>query len=227
MIEYDLKAVIPARLGSSRVDRKVLQEIFPGVSLLKNKIDQLAKVLPKKNIIVNTESQEIAQHVEKEGVNIHFRDPFYADAHKATWSELIVHVVSPIDAKHVAWTPCVCPFFDETEFMESFNNYEKNVIDGDYDSLVSVTSLRSYIWGEKKALNYSPTKDCTMSQGLPVWYEVTNGNYMASRELMLNYAYVLGDKPFLDVRSQKCKIDIDTNTDLKIARAFGQIENRK
>lgn len=224
MIKYDLTAVIPARLGSSRVDKKVLQEIYPGVSLLKNKIDQLAKVLPKKNIIVNTESQEIAQHVEKEGVNIHFRDPFYADAHKATWSELIVHLVSPIDAKHVAWTPCVCPFFDETEFMESFNNYEKNVIHGDYDSLVSVTSLRSYIWSDKKALNYSPTKDCTMSQGLPVWYEVTNGNYMASKELMLNYAYVLGNKPFLDVRSQKCKIDIDTNTDLKLARAFGQID---
>ena len=48
MIKYDLIAVIPARLGSSRVKRKVLQDIIPGVSLLKNKIDQLAKVLPKK-----------------------------------------------------------------------------------------------------------------------------------------------------------------------------------
>ena len=63
MIKYDLIAVIPARLGSSRVEGKVLQEITPGVSLLKNKIDQLAKVLPKENIIVNTEAREIAQHV--------------------------------------------------------------------------------------------------------------------------------------------------------------------
>jgi CMP-N-acetylneuraminic acid synthetase len=226
MVKYDLIAVIPARLGSSRVKRKVLQDISPGVSLLKNKIDQLAKVLPKRNIIVNTESREIAQHVEKEGVNIHFRDPFYADAHKATWSELIVHVVTPIDAKHVAWAPCVCPFFDETEFMESFNNYEENVIHGKYDSLVSVTSLRSYIWSDTKALNYSPNKDCTMSQGLPAWYEVTNGNYMASKELMLIRAYVLGEKPFLDIRSQKCKIDIDTATDLSIARAFSQINKK-
>ena len=62
-----------------------------------------------------------------------------------------------------------------------------------------------------------------MSQGLPSWYEVTNGNYMAAKELMLNYAYVLGEKPFLDIRSQKCKIDIDTTTDLKLARAFYQI----
>ena len=29
MIEYDLIAVIPARFGSSRVDRNVLQEIMP------------------------------------------------------------------------------------------------------------------------------------------------------------------------------------------------------
>ncbi len=223
MIKYDLIAIIPARLGSSRVDRKVLQEIYPGVSLLKNKIDQLTKILPKKNIIVNTESREIAQHVEKEGINIHFRDPFYADAHKASWSELILHLVSPIDAKHIAWTPCVCPFFDEIEFKESFDNYEENVINGKYDSLVSVTNLRSYIWSDERALNYSANKDCTMSQGLPSWYEVTNGNYMASKELMLSHAYVLGETPYLDVRSQKCKIDIDTTTDLKLARAFSQI----
>ena len=224
MTNYNLCAVIPARLGSSRVERKVLREISPGVSLLKNKIDQLSKVLPKNKIIVNTESREIAQHVEKEGVTIHFRDPYYADAHKASWSELILHVVAPIESKHIAWTPCVCPFFDEVEFLESFNNYEENVINGSYDSLVSVTSLRSYIWNNEQALNYSPNKDCTMSQGLPSWYEVTNGNYMASKELMLSYAYVLGDKPFLDIRSQKCKIDIDTITDLKLARAFKQIE---
>ena len=224
MYKYDLCAVIPARLGSSRVDRKVLQEIFPGVSLLKNKIDQLSKVLPKKNIIVNTEAREIANHVEKEGITVHFRDPYYADAHKASWSELIVHVVSPIEAKHIAWTPCVCPFLDEIELAESFDNYEEHVINGEYDSLVSVTNLRSYIWNDEKALNYSPNKDCTMSQGLPSWYEVTNGNYMASKELMLSYAYVLGEKPFLDIRSQKCKIDIDTITDLKLARAFNQIE---
>tara|TARA_Y100000589_G_scaffold67606_1_gene59285 strand:- start:1316 stop:1987 length:672 start_codon:yes stop_codon:yes gene_type:complete len=223
MVKFDLIAVIPARLGSSRVKRKVLQDLFPGVSLLKNKIDQLAKVLPKKKIIVNTESREIAQHAEKEGVRIHFRDPYYADAHKASWSELIVHVVSPIEATHVAWTPCVCPFLDEIEFMESFDNYEKHVINGNYDSLVSVTNLRSFIWDSEKALNYSHGKDFTYSQDLPAWYEVTNGNYMASKKLMLKHAYVLGNKPYLDIRSQKCKIDIDTTTDLKLARAFGQI----
>ena len=226
MIKYDLIAVIPARLGSSRVKRKVLQDIIPGVSLLKNKIDQLAKVLPKKNIVVNTESREIAQHVKREGNKIHFRDPFYADAHKATWSEVIVHAVTPIAATHIAWTPCVCPFFDEIEFMESFDNYEKNVIHGEYDSLVSVTNLRSYIWDNEKALNYSHGKDFTYSHNLPAWYEVTNGNYMASKKLMLSHAYVLGEKPYLDIRSQKCKIDIDTTTDLKLARAFAQIDNK-
>ena len=226
MIKYDLMALIPARLGSSRVERKVLQEITPGVSLLENKIDQLAKVLPKKNIIVNTEAREIAQHIENTGVNIHFRDPYYADAHKASWSELIVHLVSKIDATHIAWTPCVCPFFDEVEFTESFYNYEEKVINGKYDSLVSVTRLRSYIWSDTKALNYSPNKDCTMSQGLPAWYEVTNGNYMAPKELMLSCAYVLGEEPYLDVRSQKCKIDIDTPTDLMLARAFSKIDRK-
>lgn len=132
--------------------------------------------------------------------------------------------MSVIEAEHIAWTPCVCPFFDEIEFADSFDKYEENVIHGQYDSLISVTNLHSYVWNNEGALNYSPTKDCSYSHDLPPWYEVTNGNYMAPKQSMLDYAYVLGDKPFLDVRSQKCKIDIDTITDLQVAQAFGQIQ---
>ena len=43
MIKYDLSAVIPARLGSSRIREKVFQTIDGKETLLSRKIKQLRK----------------------------------------------------------------------------------------------------------------------------------------------------------------------------------------
>lgn len=225
MPEYDLTAVIPARLKSSRVEEKVFQKLNHEDTLLSRKIRQLAKVLPRDRVVVNTESELIAEHAEKHGATVHWRDPHFADGHKATFSELIEHVISQIESAHVAWTPFVVPFFDDEQFKFAFSNYYNQVINGKYDSLVSVVPMKDYIWDSEKPLNYVADRRHTISQNLPQWFQVTNGNYMASKPLMLEKKYILGQRVYLDVRDAKCKIDIDTLDDLKIARAFELIED--
>lgn len=224
MLKYELTAVIPARLGSSRLPEKVFQTIDGLDTLLSRKIKQLRQILPAQKVIVNTESNEIAEHALANGATVHWRDPHFSEGHKASFSELIVHVVSQIEDEHIAWTPFVVPFFDSSQFKLSFENYENRVINGDYDSLVSVVPLKDYIWDDNKALNYLADYRHTISQDLPNWYQVTNGNYMAPRLIMLENEYVLGRKPFLDVRAPACKIDIDTLHDLKIAKAYHNIQ---
>lgn len=216
----DITALIPARLNSSRVEQKVFQSLDGKTTLLERKIRQLRCLLPKDRVLVNTESSIIADHAEKAGAQVEFRDPYYADGHLASFSELIMHVIKNIKTTHIAWTPFVVPFFDETEFRQSFNSYDQNVIHGPYDSQVSVTLIKDYIWDESKPINYEATKRHTISQELPKWHQVTNGNYMAPKEVMLRNQYVLGTEVFLDVRSSKCKIDIDTIDDLKLAQAY-------
>ena len=220
MVEYDLTAVIPARLGSSRITEKVFQTIDGKESLLGRKIKQLRQILPPEKVIVNTESDRIAEHALANGATIHWRDPYFSDGHKASFSDLIVHVVSQIESEHIAWTPFVVPFFDADQYRSSFNNYKHNVLNNNYDSLVSVVPIKDYIWDEKLPLNYIADRRHTISQDLPNWYQVTNGNYMAPKSIMLEHQYVLGPKVFLDVRDHSCKIDIDTLHDLKIAKAY-------
>ena len=224
MLEFDLTAVIPARLGSSRITEKVFQTIDGTETLLSRKIKQLKRILPPERVIVNTESDKIAEHALANGATVHWRDPYFSDAHKASFSELIVHVISQIESAHIAWTPFVVPFFDADQFRSSFSNYKDKVLNNNYDSLVSVVPLKDYIWDEKQALNYTADHRHTISQNLPNWFQVTNGNYMAPKSTMMENRYVLGNKVFLDVRDHFCKIDIDTLHDLKIAKAYHDID---
>lgn len=216
----DIVAVIPVRLNSTRIAKKVLAEIKPDISLIENKIIQLKGVLPAKNIIVNSESEELLDIASKCGVTCMQRNPYYSDGHKTDFTEVIMEVIRDIDAEHIAWTPCVVPFFDEEVFKQSFLNYHENVINGDYDSLVSVTSFKEYLWDIKSPINYQATKKHTVSQDLPSWYKVSNGNYMAPKSVMMEKEYFLGDTVFLDVVPDKCSNDIDTYHDLKLARAY-------
>ncbi len=224
MLDYDLTAVIPARLGSSRISEKVFQTIDGKDTLLSRKIKQLRKILPREKVIVNTESNLIAEHALSNGANIHWRDPYFSKEHDASFSDLIVHVISQIKSEHIAWTPFVVPFFDSNQFRLAFNNYTKMVINGNYDSLLSVVPIKEYIWNEKQPLNYVADHRHTISQDLPNWFQVTNGNYMAPKKIMSKYKYILGKKVFLDTREHFCKIDIDTLHDLKIARAYHNLE---
>lgn len=223
MIDFDITAVIPARLGSSRVEKKVFQEISPRESLMARKIKQLREILPSDRVIVNTEAEEIADVASSLGATVHYREQYYANAHDASFSEVIMHVIAKIESEHIAWTPFVVPFFDAEQFEKSFSCYSDNVINGEFDSLVSVVKLKDYIWDDRQPLNYCADKNHTISQDLPCWYRVSNGNYMAPKQVMIENEYLLGKRVFLDEREDYCGIDIDTLHDLKVARAYEMV----
>ena len=213
------KAVIPVRLGSSRVKNKPLLEL-DGESLLQRKIVQLKKILPTENIIVNTESEVLASIAEKNCVEVHYRDNFFADDHKASFSELIMHVIERIDSDVICWTPCVTPFMDDVAIRKCFKDFQINVENGNYDSLVAVTCEKHYWWTKSGPLNYQADRNHTISQDLPNWYRVNNGLYMAAKKTMLKNEYVLGKKVYLSEVSSITSIDIDTWDDYLFAKGM-------
>jgi CMP-N-acetylneuraminic acid synthetase len=225
-MNYDLAAVIPARLGSSRIKEKVFIDLGDGKSLLERKIIQLSKCLPLDRIIVNTESEQIADIARKCNAVVHFRDEIYSINHLKSFSELVVHVVKKIETKHIAWTPFVVPFLDETCFARAFANYKELVINKkDYDSLISVVEVKEYFWNKNKPLNYQANQNHTISQDLPQWFKATNGIYMASKKTMLKQKYVLGNKVFLNIEPNNTAIDIDTIHDVNMAKSYLNILN--
>ena len=212
-----ITAVIPARLGSSRVKEKVLLPYGDGDTLLSWKIKQLQKVLPNEQIYVSSESNKILDVARELGVMIHNRNPYLSDGHKASFSEVIYGIVKEIPAEHIAWTTVVCPLTNELHFEQCFKQYNKVINSQEYDSLVAVTEAKDYYWDKTGPLNYQATKDHTISQELPNWYKVTNSLYMAPKEVVMSEKYILGKKPYLEVLPKIAGVDIDDWFDYQVA----------
>ncbi|NDJ26621.1 acylneuraminate cytidylyltransferase [Campylobacter sp. MIT 12-8780] len=219
----DLCAVIPARLGSSRIKQKMLLP-FNGYSLLEWKIKQLKTILPNKNIFVSTESDILKEIAYKNKINIHERESYLSQGHEASFSEVITGIVKDLDFKHIAWITAVVPLMSPKEYAQAFDAYEKYVCTSDeYDSLFSANLLKEYFWNDAKAINYQANKNHTISQELPNIYRVTNGLYMRDKKSILKDKYFLGKKPLKFCVSKIAGIDIDEYEDYEIAKTMLKI----
>lgn len=216
----NLCAVIPARLKSSRIEHKMLLP-FCDCNLLEWKIRQLKCVLPKNQIFVSTESDELAKFAHRYGVGIHKRECYLAQGHLASFSEVIVGIVKDLFFEHIAWITAVVPLMGPNDYLRAFQAYEEQICTlHNYDSLFSANILKEYFWSECGALNYNANKMHTISQNLPNLYRVTNGLYMRDRESILKEGYFLGKNPLKFCVSKLAGIDIDEYQDYEIAKAL-------
>ncbi|MFP4698145.1 MAG: cytidylyltransferase domain-containing protein [Eubacteriales bacterium] len=211
----NLKAVIPVREGSERVKEKVLLP-FANVTLYEWKILQLLQVLPPEQIVVSTNSERLIDIALKYNLSIHKREDKYCIGNEIPFSEVIHHVISGIDAEHIAWTTCVVPLMSPKEYKDGFIQYYKALKDG-HDSLVAFNLLKDYLWNDEGSLNYSASEGHVVSQKLPNVYRVTNGLYMAPKEIMLKRKYFVGCNPYKFIVSKIAGIDIDYLEDYKMS----------
>ncbi|QIQ86278.1 hypothetical protein [Erythrobacter sp.] len=91
---------------------------------------------------------------------------------------------------------------------------------GNHDTLLGVNEALDYYWSPSGPLNYSASRDHTISHDLPDWWRVTNSLYMAARVLMLERGYFLGTRPLLHRLPKLAGVDIDTHEDYRIACAL-------
>jgi len=223
----DIGVVVPVRLESSRVKEKVLLP-FANSNLLEWKIKQLKEVISKKNIFISTESDKLKEIALKNGVQIHHRDFYLADGHKATFSEVITGIVKDIPLKHIAWVTAVVPLMKPTEYKKAFETYLKEVVElKNNDSLVSVNLLKDYFWDKNGSINYHADKNHIVSQDLPDMYRVTNGLYMREKKDILKDEYFLGQNPNRFEVSKISGIDIDEVEDYEIAKALLNIYKKE
>ena len=212
-------AIIPVREGSQRLKNKNILP-FGESNLLIHKIRQLKQVSSIDSIVVSSDSDVMLEMADKEGVKTHKRALEYSDEKTRSFNEVVENVVLGAEGDHILWTPCVCPLFDSTYLENGIKTYKNEVIPGNYhDSLISVSSVKEYLWDEEKPLNYT-VEHHVPSQQLPNWYSVINGLYMAPRQLMLERKYFFGYTPFLFEVNKIAAIDIDDEYDMEMARAI-------
>jgi len=223
MLIDQITAVIPVRLGSTRIKKKVLLPFRykeKNVSLLELKILQLQEVIATKNIIVSCGESQLADIALSLGCEVSWRDEkFITSNYTATTEETVREVIKDVKTRFTAWTTAVSPLHSGKIFEECFRFFLEELPDC-YDSLVTVCEQQHYFWYNNTPINYFPDQRHVQSQMLSPVKKVTNGLYLSSTELMNKVGYFLGPNPFLYSVPNQCGIDIDTEFDYQQALFF-------
>ena len=208
-----IKAVIPIRKGSQRVQNKNLRP-FADTTLLENKIKVLKKAGFFDDIIVNTDSEEAIAMAEANGVSWHRREPYYASS-ACSGSEFFQHLGIVTDCDVFCYCPVTSPFVSVETMMKCKALYEEKMQEG-CDCVSTVSDVKEFLWLDGKPLNYDK-ENAPNSQNLPDIKALNFGFTLVRRESLIKNRNIIGDNPLFVTTSGMESVDIDTPLDFYIA----------
>lgn len=209
---------LPCRAGSQRVKNKNTRPFTKsGKSLLIIKLTQLLKCDLVSNIILSTNDQIVIKQASQFNSNrliIHERSDELASS-QTTTDNLIKLVPSLING-HIMWTHVTSPFVNHTKYDEMVNCYLNQL--HEYDSLMSVTILKKFIWDEFGPYNYNASGlNWPFTQDLKKLFEINSACFITSSTNYAKYNNRIGLKPFFYKLNNTDSIDIDYEDDFRLA----------
>ncbi|MDQ2078328.1 cytidylyltransferase domain-containing protein [Marinimicrobium sp. ABcell2] len=220
-----MKVFLPCRKGSERVPRKNIKP-FAGYphGLLELKLRQLIQAERIDEVILSTNDEDILEYARtlgSEKLTIHHRADSLCTSATST-DELMAHVVDLIPEGHILWTHVTSPFVNATCYDQMIKCYFEQ-LDHGYDSLMSSTLIRSFLWNDGGPINYDrAVEKWPRTQTLPAVHEVNSAAFINSAENYRRYADRIGQKPFLFSLESIVAHDIDWEPDFVLAESIAQ-----
>ena len=220
-----ITAIVPVRAGSRRLKNKNVSP-FAGVNLLLFKLNQLKKVKSIDKIIVSSDSDIMLKFAKDMGVGTHKRDVEYCDEKTKTFGEVVKHIAESVSGEHILWAPCTAPLVFPKTYKDAIEKYIDLVLNGSYDSLMSVEPFKRYMWDDNGPINYELGLKHVPSQELTPYYFVSDGILLAPRLKMIEWSYFHGVNPLKYKLDKRESIDIDDRLDLEVARAWLDLDEK-
>ncbi|MCB0319197.1 MAG: hypothetical protein KDD56_10620, partial [Bdellovibrionales bacterium] len=225
-----LTALLPIRAGSQRVIRKNVKEFANyKFGLTELKIRQLLKVNLFSEILIDTDLPEIetildvlaSDGLKLTNIRVEKRDASLAGS-DATTDDLIVYLADKVKTDIVLWTHTTQPFITPEIYKESIDKFQF-ALQESFDSLMTVSPLKTFIWNDKGEVNYSrKIEKWPRTQTLPSWYTINSGIFIVDSMHMKNYGDRIGLKPFLFEIDKLIGWDIDDMDDFLIAESIAK-----
>ena len=131
--------------------------------------------------------------------------------------KLITHAIKVIPDGHILWTHVTSPFVSSRIYDEVIKKY-KSSLRKSYDSLMSVTKIKGFIWDDKKSINYNYNKiKWPRTQDIKPLNKINSAIFINSRENYIKYKNRLGKKPFMFELKRYYGLDIDDIEDFYLA----------
>ena len=104
------------------------------------------------------------------------------------------------------------------EAIKAVAKGEQYFSDDDYDSLMTVNKIQTFLWDREKPINYDRSiEKWPRTQVLPELFEINSGFFINSRENYLNLEDRIGRKPYLYVTEGYESVDVDWPEDFQLA----------
>lgn len=211
-----LNALVPIKKESERLPNKNFLN-FCGQPLYREILDTLQNVTSIRNIIINTDSDEIANDCLKRYDNvIIYQRPNYLLGNEITMNSIIHHDIKITEGEHFLQTHVTNPLLSAKTINKAIELYFENL--GQYDSLLSVESIKKRGYDNKgNPINHN-NNELLQTQHLPE-INIENSNifiFSKSSFFKANNSRV-GLNPKLFYMSAIEGIDIDFENDFKLA----------
>ena len=183
--------------------------------MVKIKLDQLIRAKLVNKIYLSTNDNKIISFVKKlqnKKIIIHPERLFLSQSSTMT-QKLINHAIKVVPDGHILWTHVTSPFVSSRIYDEVIKKY-KYCLRKRYDSLMSITKIKGFIWDDKKSINYNYDKiKWPRTQDIKPLNKINSAIFINSRENYIKYKNRLGKKPFMFELKRYYGLDID---DVKI-----------
>ncbi len=210
-----VKALLFMKKHSERVPNKNMRD-FCGRPLFHWIVDSLQRSKYISEIIINTDSEEIAESAQKNfNVTIHMRPEFLLKITSNEANKIMEYDLSITEGEYFFQTHSTNPLL-KTETIDK--SIEKYFNQKTHDSLFSVTALHTRLYYEDgKPINHNPLK-LIKTQELPPIYEENSCIYIFSRKSFNETGNRIGNNPMLFPIERLEAVDIDEIEDFVYAK---------
>lgn len=202
---------------SERVPRKNMRD-FCGKPLFFWIIEALQKSKYISKIIINTDSDEIAESAEQNfDVIIHKRPDYLLTITSNEANQIMEYDLAVDDSTFYLQTHSTNPILKPETIDAAVESFFEN---SNHDSLMSVTAMKKrFYWPDGSAVNHDPEK-LIKTQELPPILEENSCIYMFSREVFEKHKNRIGKNPLLFPIDALEAWDIDEESDFTIAESI-------
>jgi N-acylneuraminate cytidylyltransferase len=208
-------ALVPMKGHSERVPDKNIR-LLAGKPLFFFIIENLLKTSKISNVIINTDSERIAELATNEfgqSVEISWR-PEELSGDFIPMNKIIEYELKDAGTdQHFLQTHSTNPFLKTTAINKAIEHYYEKITSGESNSIFSVTEIHSRLYNSNlQPLNHN-THELIRTQDLEPIYKENSNFYLFSKESFLKTKRRIGRKPGVFVMDSLEGFDIDTPQD--------------
>lgn len=217
-------ALVPMKGHSERVPGKNMRS-FCGRPLFHWIIMSLQNSKYITDIIIDTDSQEIAQNALKHFERVRIIDrPETIRGDLVSMNIIIAYDLSQIEGEHFLQTHSTNPLLTIATINEAIECYFKNL--DTYDSIFSVTRCQTRLyWQDGRPINHNPKKLLPTQDISPVYEENSNLYIFSRKSFSQSGNRRIGLKPRMFEMDKLEAVDIDEEQDFKLAETLYKLKH--